>query len=165
MGFRSGLLASHYRTENVCHCPAGGRRTSGGNAALWHWSLDCASEFLVNSRFNGIVHTFKWSSARSSKAALKQLWTSTMFVCRASFIMISSRWQRIVQTLLYPISAHKWVSDVVPYNPSYCNCLRAKQGHSGQMWCKMWNVWKTWSQSLNERFTLKIIFSCFKCLH
>lgn len=42
---------------------------------------------LLIIRFHDTVHTVKASEARSSKATLKRLWTSTMFYCRDSVFL------------------------------------------------------------------------------
>ena len=60
MGFRSGLIAGHFRTLQcfvltlsgcflkcaMGHCPAGRPMSSDGDPAFWHWALHCAQKWL-----------------------------------------------------------------------------------------------------------------------
>lgn len=84
VGFRSGLIAGHSRTLQlfalnhfwglfeVCF----GKPMADRNPAFWHWALNYTPEFF---RYNEAMQTVKAFSARSSKAILKYLWTSTVF--------------------------------------------------------------------------------------
>ena len=100
MGFRSGLIAGHFRTLQrfvlnhfcvlfeVCF----GSLSCWKTHDLWRrpsfltLGPTLCSKFLVVFRFHDAMHTVKASGARSSKATPKHMWTSTMFFSlKASF--------------------------------------------------------------------------------
>ncbi len=97
MGFRSGLIAGLFRTLQhfVCNHSWVLFEVCFGSLSCWKthdlwWRCSfltlatyvAPQNYLVIIRFHDTVHTVKASSARSSKATPKHLWTSTMFDCR-----------------------------------------------------------------------------------